>query len=116
MILRRDRDRPFDVVAVVSPDARSVPIPDAPSPGGRLRFILRSALPGPPQRDLATTDELLALARRPAAGDPRRRPSSGSPTPSSRGSAWRRSTPAAPALEAFATTHTPSAEAVTGNV
>ena len=30
-------------------------------PGGRLRFILRTALPHLPQRDLATTDELLSL-------------------------------------------------------
>jgi 4-amino-4-deoxy-L-arabinose transferase-like glycosyltransferase len=60
MILRRDRDRPFDLVAVVSPDSSLFP-PDAPAPGGRLRFILRSALPRLSQRDLSSTDELLAL-------------------------------------------------------
>ena len=60
MILRRDRDQPFDLVAVVSPDASHRP-GDGPSPGGRLRFILRSALPRLPQRDLSSTDELLGL-------------------------------------------------------
>jgi len=61
MILRRDRERPFDLVAVVGPEAFRV-TPDGPVPGGRLRFILRTALPGLPQRDLSTTDELAALA------------------------------------------------------
>jgi hypothetical protein len=60
MILRRDREEPFNLLAVVSPDA-SRPPNDGPAPGGRLRFILRSALPRLPQRDLATTDDLLAL-------------------------------------------------------
>jgi 4-amino-4-deoxy-L-arabinose transferase-like glycosyltransferase len=60
MILRRDRDRPFDLVAVVSPDVALL-LPDAPSPGGRLRFILRSALSHLSQRDLSSTDELLGL-------------------------------------------------------
>ena len=59
MILRRDRERPFDLVAVVSPDAARGPV--GPPTGGRLRFILRSALPHLPQRDLTTTDDLLAL-------------------------------------------------------
>jgi hypothetical protein len=60
MILRRDREQPFDLAAVVSPDiARDYP--DAPSPSGRLRFILRSALPQLSQRDLASCDELLGL-------------------------------------------------------
>jgi hypothetical protein len=59
MILRRDRDRPFDLVAVVSPDVSR--FPTAPAPGGRLRFILRSALPRLSQRDLSSTDELLGL-------------------------------------------------------
>jgi hypothetical protein len=60
MILRRDRERPFDLVAVVSPDVSRF-FPDAPSPGGRLRFILRSALPRLSQRDLTSCDELLGL-------------------------------------------------------
>jgi hypothetical protein len=60
MILRRDRERPFDLVAVVSPDV-SLFLPDAPSPGGRLRFILRSALPHLAQHDLSHIDELLGL-------------------------------------------------------
>jgi hypothetical protein len=71
MILRRHRDRPFDLLAVVGPDA----IPGASSPGaappprrpdetytgGWLRFILRTALPHLHQRDLRSVDELLAL-------------------------------------------------------
>jgi len=64
MILRRDRESPFALVAVLSP---SNPSPDAelegftsqrPSLGGRLRFILRTALPHLPQRDLESVDEL----------------------------------------------------------
>ncbi|MDR3635768.1 MAG: glycosyltransferase family 39 protein [Isosphaeraceae bacterium] len=58
MILRDNRKRPFDVVAVVSPD-RAAGEPFAP--GGRLRFILRSALPHLPQRDLTQADDLLKL-------------------------------------------------------
>jgi hypothetical protein len=60
MILRRDRERPFDLVAVVSPDVSRF-FPDAPAPGGRLRLILRSALPRLSQRDLSSSDELLGL-------------------------------------------------------
>jgi hypothetical protein len=60
MVLRRDRVQPFDLVAVVNPDVSHL-FPDAPAPGGRLRFILRSALPRLTQRDLASTDELLGL-------------------------------------------------------
>ncbi len=67
MILRRNRERPFSHVAVVSPP-RSWSEPgdepgslDAPYPGSRLRFILRSALPDLPQIDLASVDELLTL-------------------------------------------------------
>ena len=60
MVLRRDRERPFDFVAVVGPEAiRSTP--DGPVPGGRLRFILRTALPRLSQRDLPTADDLLSL-------------------------------------------------------
>jgi hypothetical protein len=61
MILRRDRERPFDLVAVVGPEAFR-PSTDGPIPGGRLRFILRTALPRLPQTDLPTTEDLLALA------------------------------------------------------
>jgi len=60
MILRRDRERPFQSVAVVGPETFRL-TPDGPVPGGRLRFILRSALPGLPQRDLTTADDLLGL-------------------------------------------------------
>lgn len=60
MILRRDREHPFQLVVVVGPEASRV-TPDGPIPGGRLRFILRSALPLLPQQDLANTDDLLAL-------------------------------------------------------
>ena len=70
MILRRNRDRPFDLLAVVGPDP-GPPLPSSAAPpggrsreaysGGWLRFILRTALPTLPQRDLSTVDELLAL-------------------------------------------------------
>jgi hypothetical protein len=60
MILRRDRERPFDLVAVVSPDSGFY-LANAPAPGGRLRFILRSALPRLSQLDLSNTDQLLGL-------------------------------------------------------
>jgi hypothetical protein len=60
MILRRDREQPFDLVAVVNPDVSHF-FPAAPSPSGRLRFILRSALPRLSQRDLSSSDELLGL-------------------------------------------------------
>jgi hypothetical protein len=60
MVLRRDRERPFDVLAVVAPDPARSP-GEVASPGGRLRFILRTALPHLPQRDLTSTDELLRL-------------------------------------------------------
>ena len=67
MILRRNRDVPFQVLAVVNsiwlPPARDRVNPenDRPLPGGRLRFILRTALPRLPQRDLNTIDELFGL-------------------------------------------------------
>jgi hypothetical protein len=60
MILRRHREQPFELVAVVSPEAVRAPV-EGPAPGGRLRFILRSALPRLRQYDLATTDALLSL-------------------------------------------------------
>ena len=73
MILRRNRERPFEQLAVVGPVAASVSntssvefLPARPRPpetysGGWLRFILRTALPSLPQRDLGSIDELLAL-------------------------------------------------------
>lgn len=62
MILRRNREQPFDLVAVVSPDpARQSE--EGSAPGGRLRFILRSALPHLNQVDLTSTDDLLSLPK-----------------------------------------------------
>ncbi|WP_165247151.1 glycosyltransferase family 39 protein [Paludisphaera soli] len=67
MILRRNRERPFQHIAVVSPPSSRFESDgepgslDAPYPGGRLRFILRSALPELPQIDLVHVDELLTL-------------------------------------------------------
>jgi Dolichyl-phosphate-mannose-protein mannosyltransferase len=67
MILRRNRDAPFQLIAVVSPllpgpaDAEAWLTSDRPLPGGRLRFILRTALPGLPQRDLNEIDGLFSL-------------------------------------------------------
>jgi hypothetical protein len=84
VILRRNRERPFGLVAVVGPEwmrgpartagnkSESGPAGRAPArgpriagtfllPGGRLRFILKSALPDLPQLDLASVDELLSL-------------------------------------------------------
>jgi hypothetical protein len=67
MILRRDRDTPFQVVAVVSPRSQAstahanVPSTQEPSRGGRLRFILRTALPRLYQRDLTSIDDLFKL-------------------------------------------------------
>jgi hypothetical protein len=67
MILRRNRDHPFQVVAVVSPSTagsprlRVRPLGEGASPGGRLRFILRTALPHLSQRDLNDSAELFDL-------------------------------------------------------
>jgi hypothetical protein len=67
MILRRNRDIPFEMVAVVgspwqAPARGGIEPPvDRPLPGGRLRFILRTALRRLPQRDLNTIDELFSL-------------------------------------------------------
>jgi hypothetical protein len=69
MILRRNRDNPFQVVAVLSPPGTASAVPrgpvgpftEGPSPGGRLRFILRTALPHLPQRDLSDITELFNL-------------------------------------------------------
>jgi len=73
MILRRNRERPFEQLAVVGPIATPIsgtsptetspagPRPPETYSGGWLRFILRTALPNLPQRDLGSIDELLAL-------------------------------------------------------
>src|SRR5262249_29527280 len=67
MILRRNRDVPFGTVAVLSSQrpsvasGRSESQGDQPLPGGRLRFILRTALPHLLQRDLHSVDELFSL-------------------------------------------------------
>jgi 4-amino-4-deoxy-L-arabinose transferase-like glycosyltransferase len=67
MILRRNRENPFQVVAVVSPTVYertangNGPAGDRPLPGGRLRFILRTALPRVAQRDLNAIDGLFSL-------------------------------------------------------
>lgn len=58
----RDRDRPIRRVEVIGPDpVANPPGPDSPAVSGRLRFVLRSALPGITPRHLALTDDLLAL-------------------------------------------------------
>jgi hypothetical protein len=64
VILRRNRDIPFRTVAVVSfpwsaadRNAADTAV-DRTLPGGRLRFVLRTALPQLPQHDLNAIDEL----------------------------------------------------------
>ena len=70
MILRRDRDRPFDLVAVVSPDASRYS-PTAPPPAAGSGSS--SARPCPTSRSSTSSRPTTARpARRPAAGDPRR--------------------------------------------
>ncbi len=59
-VLFRHRARPFRSVAVVGPDLDH-PLIEGPTPGGRLRFILRSTLPGIPTVELTRTDQLLTL-------------------------------------------------------
>ncbi len=59
-VLLRHRARPFRGVAVVGPDLDR-PRVEGPTPGGRLRFILRSTLPEVPEIDLIGTDQLLTL-------------------------------------------------------
>ena len=56
VVLRLHRDRPFTLVAVVGPANE-----DGPSPGGRLRFILRTALPETPLVDLTRAEDLMGL-------------------------------------------------------
>ena len=57
IVLRRARERPFTSVAVVGPESYRETT-DGVLPGGRLRFILRTALPNLPQHDYANTDQL----------------------------------------------------------
>jgi hypothetical protein len=60
-ILRREKARPFWMIAAVGPDAATLPGIAGP-PGGRLRFVLRATLPHLSQLDLARPEDLLALA------------------------------------------------------
>lgn len=64
-ILRRQSTRPFTVLAVVGPGPTSRFVVEAdaaaPPPGGRLRFLLRAALPELDQIDLDRVDDLLRL-------------------------------------------------------
>ena len=61
MILWRNRERPFTLVAVVGPEVFRQSTESGPGPGGRLRFILRTALPHLPQIDLEKSEDLLTL-------------------------------------------------------
>jgi hypothetical protein len=61
VILRRNQTRPFTTVAVVGPDPSFRPTGATAPPGGRLRFVLRSALPKLRQIDLARAEDLLHL-------------------------------------------------------
>ncbi len=109
VILSRHRARPFREVDVIGPDDRAFPTPDPPTTSGRLRFILRSALPEAAPRALATTDELLAL---PPPDGPRlvilvaTEQRLSYPAQSRLG--LETIFPNSSALEAFATTHTPT--------
>jgi hypothetical protein len=60
VVLWRNRERPFSLVAVVGPESFRLPT-DGPAPGGRLRYILRTALPHLPQVDLDSSEDLLTL-------------------------------------------------------
>ena len=60
IILRRQQARPFTLLAVIGPD-RLPFAAESPSPGGRLRFILRATLPHLGQLDLPRVDDLLRL-------------------------------------------------------
>ncbi|WP_435011517.1 ArnT family glycosyltransferase [Tundrisphaera lichenicola] len=57
-VLLRHRAHPFEAITVVGPDLDHPRI-EGPAPGGRLRFILRSTLPGVPEADLTGTEQLL---------------------------------------------------------
>src|SRR6185312_14886295 len=54
-VLLRHRAQPFRGIAVVGPDLDR-PLVEGPTPGGRLRFILRCTLPDIPEIDLTSTD------------------------------------------------------------
>jgi uncharacterized membrane protein len=58
-ILRRNRVRPIQLLAVVGPE--TAPAHFGLLPGGRVRFMLRSALPHLKQYDLASLDQLRDL-------------------------------------------------------
>jgi 4-amino-4-deoxy-L-arabinose transferase-like glycosyltransferase len=61
-VLLRHQSQPFKGISVVGPDLDH-PLIEGPTPGGRLRFILRSTLPGVPEIDLTSTDQLLGATR-----------------------------------------------------
>jgi hypothetical protein len=66
IILRREQNDPFTLVAVVGPSKPISPfhnrsVPSSFAPGGRLRFILRATLPKLRQIDLTSIDQLLKL-------------------------------------------------------
>jgi hypothetical protein len=60
VVLRRHQTRPFQVVAVLGPDPTFRPL-GSTTPGGRLRFILRTTLPELRQIDVARAEDLLNL-------------------------------------------------------
>jgi len=108
-ILARHQARPFGEVDIIGPDARPYLVSDPPTTSGRLRFILRSALPGLMPRTLATTDQLLAL---PAPDRPRLVILVGTEQRLSYPAQSRLGLepifPGTTGLDAFATTHTPA--------
>ncbi|WP_435015371.1 ArnT family glycosyltransferase [Tundrisphaera sp. TA3] len=59
-VLMRHRVRPFRSILVVGPDFDR-PLIAGPTPGGRLRFVLRSTLPGVPELDLTSSEQLLGV-------------------------------------------------------
>jgi hypothetical protein len=66
-IVRRHAERPLNLLAVVAADFDAAPAADPQAgvpllqPGGRLRFVLRSALPHLAQIDLPSVQELRSL-------------------------------------------------------
>ncbi|MDX2038235.1 MAG: hypothetical protein SFX72_16420 [Isosphaeraceae bacterium] len=64
VILRRNLERPIERVAVIAPDNARAGLE-----GGRLRFILRSALPHLRPLDLRSTDELIKRMEAPQGSD-----------------------------------------------
>jgi 4-amino-4-deoxy-L-arabinose transferase-like glycosyltransferase len=61
-VLLRHQAQPFRGISVVGPDLDH-PLIEGPTPGGRLRFILRSTLPGVPEVDFTSTDQLLGRTK-----------------------------------------------------